>query len=163
QGFDAEAVTGEDQSVGTGVPQSDREHPAQSGDAVCAHLLVEMDDGLGITPRPKAMPAGDQVAPQVMVIVDLPIEDDLNGAILVGDRLLPAGDVDDRQPAHAERHLGGDEVAAVVRAAVDDRVAHRAAAIPSRTELGKASVTEHSTETSNRWWRLNVGVRVPGN
>src|SRR5213594_3486271 len=126
QGFDAEAVPGEDQSIATRVPQRDREHPAQSGDAVRAHLLVEVDDGLRITPRPKAMPAGDQVAPQVMVIVDLPIEDDLNGAILVGDRLLPAGDVDDRQPAHAERHLGGDEVAAVVRAAVDNRVAHRA-------------------------------------
>src|SRR6266446_1468692 len=39
----------------------------------------------------------------------------------------------------------------------------RGAAIPSRTELGKASVTEHSTEMSNRWWRLNGGVRVPGN
>ena len=126
QGLDAEAIPRQDQLFGAGVPQGDREHPAQSGDAVRSHLLVEVDDRLGIALRVEAVPAGDQIATQVVVIVDLAVEHDLNRTVLVADRLLPPGDVDDRQPAHAQRDFRSDEVAAVVRAAVDDGVAHRA-------------------------------------
>ena len=126
QGLDTNAIAGQHQPLGAGVPQSDGEHPPQSPDEVVPYFFVEVDDRLGIAPRTEAMAAGDQVATQLVMIVDLAVENDLDRAVLIPDRLLPAGDIDDREPAHAERDLRSDEVPAIVGSAMDDRVAHGA-------------------------------------
>jgi hypothetical protein len=47
-------------------------------------------------------PACLELAPQVAVVVDLAVEDDPDGAILVADRLLAVVEIDDAQPPHAE-------------------------------------------------------------
>ena len=70
-----------------------------------AVFLVEMDDHLGV-----GMVGGEPVAgalsslAQFDVVVDLAVEDDRDGPVLVEHRLLAGGHVDDGQPAHAERH-----------------------------------------------------------
>ena len=63
---------------------------------------------------------------QRLVIVDLAVEHDQDVAVLVRDRLVPAGQVDDAEPPHAEADPALDERAPVVRAAMADRVAHPA-------------------------------------
>ena len=50
----------------------------------------------------KRCPLRFQLAPQLPVVVDLAVEDDANGAVLVVDRLMTACEVDDREPPHAE-------------------------------------------------------------
>src|SRR5438046_10339100 len=72
------------------------------------------------------MAAADQVATHFVMIVDLAVEDDLDRPVLVPDRLLPAGDIDDREPTHAERDLRGDEIPAVVGPSMEDRIANGA-------------------------------------
>ena len=52
-----------------------------------------------------ANPASGELAAQVEVVVDLAVEDDRIPAILRGDRLMAAGDVDDGEPAHAEAEI----------------------------------------------------------
>ncbi len=125
QGLDADTVPGQDQALRAGVPQGDREHPAQLDDTILPHLFVEVNDRLGVALRAEAVPAADQVTTQLVVVVDLAVEDDLNRAVFVSDRLLPPGYIDDGEPAHTEGYVWGDEIAAVVRTSMDDRVAHR--------------------------------------
>src|SRR5262249_13113057 len=44
--------------------------------------------------------------PQLPVVVDLAIAHDLDAVVLVADGLLPAGQIEDREPAHPERDAG---------------------------------------------------------
>ncbi len=76
------------------------------------------------------MAAGAQRLAQLVVVVDLAVEDHLDGAIFVADRLLPAGDIDDRQAAHSQRDFRRNEIAAAVRPPVDNCVAHGAHGAP---------------------------------
>ena len=72
-------------------------------------LLVEVDDRLGVAVGRKTWPRALEVAPQLAVVVDLAVEDDPDGAVLVGDRLMAAFEVDDAEPAHRQangRRLG---------------------------------------------------------
>ena len=73
----------------------------------------------------KAKPAAGQLGAQVEVVVDLAVEDDRVAAVLRGDRLVAARDVDDGKPAHAEAEIPVDEIAAVVGPAMHDAVALR--------------------------------------
>ena len=52
------------------------------------------------------MPARLEPVPQGGEVVDLAVEDGPDGAVLVGQRLMPAGQVDDREPAEPERGVG---------------------------------------------------------
>ena len=74
---------------------------------------------------------GERVAPllqlpaQRLEVVDLAVHGYGDPAGLVADRLGAAGQIDDRQPAKAERDLPGiDQPPVVIRASVRDRVAH---------------------------------------
>ncbi len=71
------------------------------------------------------MPLGFQPPPQRGEVVDLAVEDRPDRAVLVGERLMAAGQVDDRQPAKPQRGVVVAVVARVVRTAVDDPVHHR--------------------------------------
>jgi hypothetical protein len=63
---------------------------------------------------------------QLAVVVDLAVQDDVQAAVLVGDRLVAALDVDDRQAPAAETGRTPDVEALVVGTAVRDRRGHRA-------------------------------------
>jgi hypothetical protein len=68
-----------------------------------------------------------QLAPDRGVVVDLAVEEQPDGAVLVRHRLhCTVVEVDDCEPAEAEtdRAVVGDPVPAAVRAAVVDRLAH---------------------------------------
>src|SRR3954469_8634383 len=50
------------------------------------------------------MPAALELAPKLAVVVDLPVLDDVDGAVLVPDRLVTGLAVDDRETPRGERH-----------------------------------------------------------
>ena len=63
-------------------------------------LLVEVDEDLGVAVGCGSGGRADSsVGAERLVVVDLAVEDDLDRAVLVADRLVAAGQVDDRQPA----------------------------------------------------------------
>ena len=70
------------------------------------------------------MPLGFQPPPQRGVVVDLAVEDRPDRAVLVGERLMAAGQVDDRQPPEPQCGMVVAIVARVVRPAVDEPVHH---------------------------------------
>ena len=70
------------------------------------------------------MTGGGELGVQGLVVVELAVLHRPDGAVLACDRLVAAGDVDDREPPHPERHTGRLVGAAVVRAAVLERVGH---------------------------------------
>ena len=71
------------------------------------------------------MPAAREIPPQLSIVVDLPVQYDPDGAILVADWLIAGLQVDHAQATHAERHAGANVGPARIRAAVDHGAAHR--------------------------------------
>src|SRR5437870_1926005 len=83
-----------------------------------------MNDDFRIRFGGEAMALGDQGGHQFNVVVDFAIEDDTDGAILVVDRLITPGQVDDAQPAIAKAHVVANEVPVAVRAAMPEGRRH---------------------------------------
>ena len=100
--LDPVAVSGEDEPPLSGVPEPDREHPAQPPREVEPVLLVEVDEHLGVAVRAEAVARALELGPQLSVVVELAVLDDVNRSVLVGDRLVAGLEVDDREAAGGE-------------------------------------------------------------
>src|SRR5205807_8909878 len=87
QGLDAEPVSREHEAPALRIPQGEGEHAAQLVDEVRAVLLVEVDDDLGVAPRGEPVPLRLEPPLELLEVVDLAVEDDLDGAVLVPERL----------------------------------------------------------------------------
>ena len=98
----AERVAGEEQAPAPAIPQGEGKHAVEPFDAALALLLVEVDNALGIGAGGEAVTFGLQLRLQLAAVVNLAVEDDLDGAVLVAERLVPAGDVEDAQTGHAQ-------------------------------------------------------------
>ena len=85
-----------------------------------------MDDRLGVAGRPECVAGTLELPAQLLVVVDLAVEDDADRAIFVEHRLLPAGQIDDAEAAHAERHAIRDVDALFIGPAMHHHPAHRA-------------------------------------
>ena len=85
-----------------------------------------MDQHLRIASRRKLVAFGGELGVEALVVVDLPIEDHDHTAVLVGDGLMAAREIDDAEPAHTEPDTAFDEAAPIIGASVHDRVAHPA-------------------------------------
>ena len=70
------------------------------------------------------MAGGFELRPDVGVVVDLAVEDDPDRAVFVDERLMAGRQIDDAQPAVAERRLIVHEQPGIVRPAMRDDVAH---------------------------------------
>jgi hypothetical protein len=124
QRLDPEGVTGEHEPPALRVPERDSEHSAQLADVVRSVFLVEVQVDLGVARRAEAVPAPFEGRPQLEVVVDLAVLDDLDRAVLVPDGLVAAGEVDDGKPARRQSDRAVDERARAVRAAVAQRLVH---------------------------------------
>ena len=89
-----------------------------------AEFFVEMDPGFGVAVRGEPVAALEQFFAQLGVFVELAFEGDPDVARFVGQRLPAAGDVDDREPAIAERDARLDVDVFVVGTAMRDRGRH---------------------------------------
>ena len=64
-----------------------------------------MHDHLGVRTGPKAVTLRLQLGDQGVEVVDLTVEGDPDRPVLVRERLLAGGEVDDREPPVAEPHV----------------------------------------------------------
>jgi hypothetical protein len=95
--LDAEAVARREQAPPARVPEGEAEHPVEPPEARLSQVLVEMEDDLGVAPRPEDVAARQLVA-EVVVVVDLAVEDEPERPVLVRHG-LPAGvRIDDGKP-----------------------------------------------------------------
>ncbi len=125
QRFDAQAIPGQHQALAAVIPEGKAKHPAQLVNAVRTVFFVEVDDNLGIGLRVECVAPALQLRAQFPVVVDLPIEHDLNAAILIGHRLMTGLQIDDTQPAHAQANRSINVEAFVIRPPVNHHIAHR--------------------------------------
>ena len=70
-----------------------------------AEILVEMKRDLAVRARAQAMPALFELAPHAFVIVELAIDDDPGGLVLVRDRLIAGLKIDDAEARVSEAGL----------------------------------------------------------
>ena len=83
-----------------------------------------MDDGLGIRPGGKFVSARKQFLAKVGVVIDFAIKHDPDGAVLVADRLMTSGDVDDAEPPMPQPNPEINEDALVIGTAMTQRLVH---------------------------------------
>ena len=122
--LDAQAVAGQEQHPLPFVPEAEGEHAAEAIDAAFAPFLPGVDDHLGIAMRPEDVAFRLKLPRQFLEVVDLAVVDDDDRAILVEERLLAGGQIDDREPAVAEADARGDVEARIVGSAMAQAVVH---------------------------------------
>src|SRR5712691_7689542 len=120
----SEAVSCQQQTFSALIPECEREHPTQPLHALGPKLLVQVNDHLSVSAGVEAVATSFQRRAQLWEVVDLPIEDDPNSSVLVVDGLMPRRQIDDTQPAHAQRGTPLSVDSFVVRSAVHDGLAH---------------------------------------
>src|SRR5262249_25942687 len=87
-------------------------------------LFVEMHDDFAVALRAERVTAGLQSASELDVVVDLPVHDEDDRSVLIRQRLVPAGDIDDRQAAESECDPIIDVEPVIIRSAVDHGRSH---------------------------------------
>ena len=125
QRLDPVPVAREDEAPLARVPDRDREHPAQPFRETGSPLLVRVNQDLGVAVRAERVARTLQLGHELLVVVDLAVLHDDDGAVLVRDRLVAAGEIDDREPPCREPDGAVDERAAGIRAAMHERSTHR--------------------------------------
>ena len=128
-----EVIAGEKELPRRSVPKRKGKHPTQMIDARLAILLVEVENHFDVRSRPETVPPAFEVSPKFRTVVDFAVTDELQGLVLVGDRLGAAFEIDDAQPRVAQRHTVILEESHTVRPPVRKRIGHtadRTAALP---------------------------------
>ena len=82
---------------------SETEHPAEARKAVDVPLEKRCQHDFRVTVRAKSMAALLELAPQLRMIINLPIEDDNSVAIFREEGLITGLQVDNFQPCDGER------------------------------------------------------------
>ena len=125
QRLDPQMISRQQDSLALHVVNREREHAVQFSHKVVAELLVRMDEPFGIAVRSKAMAALEQALCQLSVVLDVAIESDPDGSILVGEGLRATVNVDDAQTAVSEADSGDAMHAFTIGTAMRNGVAHR--------------------------------------
>jgi len=125
EGLLAEPVARQQDLAPIQIAHREREHPVQMIDAVLAVLFVCVDDGFGVGVRTEDVALSRQRLLQLAMVVDLAVEDNPDGSILVGERLRAAGAIDDGQPSVRERDPRPRKIPFAVRAAMGNPSRHR--------------------------------------
>ena len=95
----------------------------------------------------EAMAERFELRPNLSEVVDLAVEDDPDCPVLVGQRLIAGGEIDDAETPMAEADAGADEEAVGVRSPVRDDRCHRCQTLaidrPCRVEIEFAGDAAH--------------------
>jgi hypothetical protein len=124
-----------------------------------ALLFVQVQDRLGIRSCSIAVTALLEPRPQFGVVVNLAVEHDPDGAVLIRHRLVAGGDVDDRQTSMRQTDGAIDEQPLAVRAAMPHDVAH-----PRQTTFVDATLRikcDDSSDAAHKDFRLWTFVFRP--
>src|SRR5262249_53252417 len=124
QRFDADAISGKQQSPGSLIPDRKTEHAAKLYHGLFTVFLVEMHNHFGVGLRLEDMSLGLEELAQLAIVIDFPVKDDPYASILIGDRLMASIQVNDREPAKAETDRSRRVVTFVVGTTMFNRVRH---------------------------------------
>src|SRR5262245_53435474 len=102
QRFFAHSVTCEEQTPARFVPERECKHAVESVQRFIAPLLISVNDDFGITFGAENMAEFLKFKTEIREIVNLSIEDHHDGAVFIGDRLLPPFDIDNREPRYGK-------------------------------------------------------------
>src|SRR5690606_12351188 len=103
-----------------------------------------VDDHLGITARVESVPGGFELPRELLEVVDLAVVDHRDAIILVEERLLASGEVDDRQASVGQRDVRLQVHAALVGPAVHDGIRHQLQLLPVEWPGGFTSRCEQA-------------------
>src|SRR5690606_5442302 len=120
----AHVIPGEEQGSVPAVPDGKREHPLEVLDAILPVLEVERQDDLDVRTGLERVAASLVTLPQLGTVVDLAVADELKLPVGAADRLMPAFEVDDAEPALSERNAVLENVSLVVRPSVHHGSGH---------------------------------------
>src|SRR5258708_29666580 len=119
-GLLAEPITAEDERAGAAVPDRDSEHAAKPLEEVDPPLLVRVREDLRVVARGQPVALRDQLRAERFEVVELAVLDRNDVAGLIEHRLMAVLEIDDREPAHANRPVTPRLQALVVGSAVAD-------------------------------------------
>ncbi len=122
--FLAEVVARDNQLAAAHVPETEREHAAQVLDQALAVAFVERNDQFAVAVGLERVAALLEILAQLPVVVDLAVADHPDRPVGIQQRLPPAFEVDDRQPAMAENCAVLAELPLAIGPAVPQRVQH---------------------------------------
>ena len=123
--LDAEPVARQHDAAAVALPDREREHAVEALDTARAPGVIGLDDDLGVAFGEEAIALRFERAPQVAEIVDAAVEHDGEAERRIEHRLLAGRrEIEDAQPAVAERDATLGEEAARVRAAWRERRRH---------------------------------------
>src|ERR1051326_6111424 len=100
------------------IPNCASKHPPKGFHALKAILFVGVNDRFGIGTCFELVSARDEIGREIGKVIDLAVENDDNGTVLIEDRLLSAAEVNDAEAAMPEPDIVLDKVAMVIRSAV---------------------------------------------
>ena len=115
-----------------------------------------MREDLGVPAGAELVPVAEELLPQRGVVVDLAVLDDMDGAVLVRDRLVAGLEVDDREPAGGEREASVADDAVRVRPAMGEDGAHPLGALRGR----RPGERHHSGNPAHGALRYSAGPEV---
>ena len=105
QGLLPQAIARQEELAPGGVPDGEGEHAPEELQAADPVFLVEMEDHFRVGAGAEPVAASHQVGPEVLEIVDLPVEDDPDRAVLVRHRLVAGGaEIDDAEAPVRKAH-----------------------------------------------------------
>src|SRR3989442_5700247 len=127
-------------------------------------LFPEVRHELGVAARGEEMAPGFERPSRLGVVEQLAVEDGHDAAVLVGDRLMTVGEVDDAEPAIRQGHAITLEVAFVVGSAMHDGIRHAVHAA-GRDRLAVTQIHDpgdpaHAVDATLQLRPLKGGARV---
>jgi hypothetical protein len=118
QRFDANAITGDKQSVFAGVPHGEGEHAIELVEEVFALFFVQVDEDFGIATGAEAMASTAEALSEFVMVINFAVKAHPDCAVFVAHRLTAGVEVDDTQAGVADTGLGIVIEAGIVGAAV---------------------------------------------
>ena len=100
--LDAESVTRREESLILLIPQRESELAAQLMQAVRSEILVQMERDLAVGAGAQAVAARLELTLDSLIVVELPVHDDMSSLILAGDRLITGTKIDDAESRVSE-------------------------------------------------------------
>jgi hypothetical protein len=139
EGLDAEAVPGQDQAVMGTVEEGEGEHAQDVLQEMLAVFPVGVQDHLAVGMGEKAVPPGLQQGAQLDEVIDLAVGDQGEAAVGGLQGLMPAGQIDDRQPGVPHAEMTRDKGSLVIGSAMGQP---RHGGLQGRDRDGAATIEE---------------------
>src|SRR5205085_9519007 len=122
--LDSEWIPRQNQPPLPFIPNRQAEHAIQAIEHLVTPLLVSMHDHFGVRLCAEHMPGRFQLAPHLLEVIDLAVEDYPNSLLGVRHGLMSAGEINDREPAKAKSERSGDVISLIIRTSVGEAPSH---------------------------------------